>query len=154
MNQDFTTTSLNQKWVTDITYIDTQKDGWCYLSSIMDLHSKKIIAWNLGKKMDRSLVIQTLKDAVETQGKADGLIIHSDLGSQYTSDDYEKCLESLKIKHSFSRKGCPYDNACIESFHSILKKEEVYQTKYPDYNHAKKQLFIYIESFYNRNRIS
>lgn len=73
--------------------------------------------------MDCSLVIQTLiKDAVETQGKADGLIIHSNLGSQYTSDDYEKCLENLKIKHSFSRKGCPYGNACIESVHSNFEK--------------------------------
>jgi transposase InsO family protein len=153
IEQDFTTATVNQKWVTDITYIHTVRDGWAYLSSIMDLHTKKIIAWNLGKNMETGLVLKTLTHAIETHGKAEGLILHSDLGSQYTSVEYEKCLETLGISHSFSKKGCPYDNACIESFHAILKKEEVYQTTYLTFEHAKQRLFSYIEGFYNRRRM-
>lgn len=153
LEQNFSTTGVNQKWVTDITYIHTVKDGWVYLSTIMDLHTRKIIAWDLGKTMETSLVLSTLNKAITVQGTNEGLILHSDLGSQYTSNEYEKTLKNKDIVHSFSKKGCPYDNACIESFHSILKKEEVYQSLYADYDHANIKIFQYIEGFYNRNRI-
>ena len=81
-----------------------------------------------------------------------GIILHSDLESQYTSEEFEGCLKKLGIRLSFSRKGNPYDNACIESFHSVLKKEEVYTTTYYTFEEAKSALFEYIESFYNRKR--
>jgi len=153
LKRDFSTTGLNQKWVTDITYIHTVKDGWCYLSSIQDIHSKKIIAWSFGKRMTTDLVLDTLDKAVQTQQATKDLIIHSDLGSQYTSESYGTRLNELNIRHSFSGKGCPYDNAGIESFHATLKKEEVYQTSYQTIEEASRRLFQYIEGFYNRKRL-
>jgi len=103
--------------------------------------------------MTKELVIQALKNAYETQKPGDGLIIHTDLGSQYTSDEFRRYTASLNMIQSFSRKGCPYDNACIESFHAILKKEEVNQVQYLDYESARLALFKYIEGWYNRKRI-
>lgn len=151
MKQDFTAEQLNQKWATDITYIHTLKDGWCYLSSIMDLCSKKIIAWDFSKRMESSLVLQTI-DKVAYRAN-EGLILQTDQGSQYLSTAYEERLSELGIAHSYSQKGYPYDNSMIESFHAILKKEEVYQTVYPDFESAKQELFRYIEGWYNENRI-
>jgi len=154
LKQDFSTNGLCEKWVTDITYIHTKQDGWCYLSTIQDLHSKKIVGWKLGKQMTTELVLDTLNKAVKQQSIKKGLIIHSDLGSQYTSHEYAQRLQSLGIKHSFSKKGCPYDNAGIEAFHAVLKKEEVYQqASYDDFHQAHIAIFRYIEGFYNRHRI-
>lgn len=103
--------------------------------------------------MDTSLVLKALENAVTTQKPGKGLIIHSDRGSQYTSKEYRKAAKSKEFRLSYSSKGCPYDNACIESFHAILKKECVYLHTFIDYNHAKLVLFQYIEGFYNRKRI-
>ena len=153
LNQDFHADLLNQKWSTDITYIHTQKDGWCYLSSLMDLCSRKIIAWKFSKQMTTDLVIETINLAAHRTHS--GLILQTDRGSQYTSTIYENRLQELGIKHSYSKKGYPYDNSVIETFHASLKKEEVYQNPkhYLSYESAKQALFAYIEGFYNRNRI-
>lgn len=137
LNQDFTTTTINEKWVGDITYIHTIKDGWTYLASVMDLHSKKIIGYAYGKSMTTDLVLTALKSSHSSQKPPKGVIFHSDLGSQYTSNDMKEECKELKIVQSFSKKGCPYDNTCIESFHATLKKEEVYRTRYYDYETAK-----------------
>lgn len=153
LEQDFTTTTINEKWVADITYIHTLRDGWCYLASVLDLHSKKIVGYSFSRSMTTDLVLQALHNAVTTQHPDPGLIIHTDLGTQYTSEAFERAVKSYGMKQSFSRKGCPYDNACIESFHAILKKEEVHQVKYLDYDFAKRALFQYIEGWYNRKRI-
>lgn len=153
MNRDFSTTSINQKWCTDITYIHTLKDGWTYLASVMDLHSKKIIGYSYGLTMTADLAIKAIQNACLNVQYTDGIILHSDLGTQYTSSPFENYLRSHGIVHSFSRKGNPYDNACIESFHSLLKKEEVNHKKYYDFNTAGRALFEYIESWYNRKRI-
>lgn len=103
--------------------------------------------------MTTELVLQALANAIDVQQPGEGLILHTDLGSQYTSEDFEKALQEAEIEQSFSRKGCPYDNACIESFHATLKKEEVYRTSYLDFETARIALFHYIESWYNRKRI-
>ncbi|MBS4172774.1 IS3 family transposase [Bacillus sp. FJAT-49736] len=153
LDQDFTTSTINEKWVADITYINTLRDGWCYLASVMDLHSKKIVGYSFGRKMTTDLVISALNNALDTQHTREGLILHSDLGSQYTSEDFQKLCETRKIKQSFSKKGCPYDNACIESFHAILKKEEVNHVTYLDYKTANLAIFQFIEGWYNRKRI-
>ncbi|KKB33187.1 Mobile element protein [Bacillus thermotolerans] len=153
LEQDFTTTTMNEKWVADITYIHTLRDGWCYLASVLDLHSKKIVGYSFSRSMTTDLVLQALHNAVTTQNPEPGLILHTDLGTQYTSEAFENALKAYEIKQSFSRKGCPYDNACMESFHAILKKEEVHQVKYLDYESAKLALFQYIEGWYNRKRI-
>jgi putative transposase len=153
LEQDFETTTINEKWVADITYINTLRNGWCYLASVLDLHTKKIIGYSFSTSMTTELVLQALENAIDVQQPDEGLILHTDLGSQYTSEDFEKALKEAGIKQSFSRKGCPYDNACIESFHATLKKEEVYQTTYSNFEKARLSLFHYIESWYNRKRI-
>lgn len=153
LEQNFETTTINEKWVADITYIHTLRDGWCYLASVLDLHTKKIVGYSFAKSMTVELVNQALSNAINVQQPKEGLIIHTDLGSQYTSKDFEEAVKEAKMKHSFSRKGCPYDNACIESFHATLKKEEVYRQKYIDFETARLAIFHYIESWYNRKRI-
>lgn len=153
LEQDFTTTTINEKWVADITYIHTLRDGWCYLASIMDLHTKKIVGYKFARKMTTDIVLDALENAMNTQKPGPGLIMHTDLGTQYTSEAYQKQLKKYEMVPSFSRKGCPYDNACIESFHATLKKEEVYRTKYDSFETARIALFQYIEGWYNRQRI-
>ncbi|WP_148294504.1 IS3 family transposase [Enterococcus mundtii] len=153
LNQDFSTKTICEKWVADITYIPTKKNGWCYLSSIMDLHMKKIISYTFSKRMTVDCVLQTFNQAKQRYYIPEGMILHTDLGSQYTAIEVENWLENNKIRHSYSRKGTPYDNAGIESFHASLKKEEVYTTTYSDFEEANRSLFSYIEGFYNRNRI-
>ncbi len=104
--------------------------------------------------MTVDLCLQTLKAACGTQKiSKENLILHSDMGSQYTSNTFNEALKQLGIKHSYSRKGCPYDNATIESFHVSLKKEEVYLHTYKNFESAKITLFQYIEGFYNNHRI-
>lgn len=151
--QDFTATKINQKWVADITYIHTIKTGWCYLASVMDLCTRKIIGYSFSRSMTTELVLKALDNACINQKPEPGLILHTDLGSQYTSDEFEKRIQDKQMIHSFSKKGCPYDNACIESFHATLKKEEIHHTTYHDFDEARRALFQYIEGWYNRVRI-
>lgn len=153
IDRDFSTTSINQKFCTDITYIGTQQDGWTYLASVMDLYSRKIVGWSFSKTMTAELAIQAVKNACINIPDTKGIVIHSDLGSQYTSDAFEEYMQQIGAIHSFSSKGCPYDNACIESFHSLLKKEEVNQRHYLNFKEAYNAIFEYIESWYNRKRI-
>lgn len=152
LNQDFTATGINQKWCTDITYIHTKNDGWTYLASVMDLYSRKIIGWAYDTSMTAELAVKAVKNACLNVPNPEGIILQSDLGTQYTSEMFEKYLAENKILHSFSRKGCPYDNACIESFHSLIKKEEIYRRVYKDSKEAYNSIFEYIESWYNRQR--
>ena len=153
LKRDFGTETINQKWCTDITYIHVQKEGWTYLASVMDLCSRKIIGYAYGTSMTAELAVQAVENACLNVKETRGIILHSDLGSQYTSQAFEDCLSSKGILHSFSRKGNPYDNACIESFHSVLKKEEIYLHTYQDSNEARRAIFEYIEGWYNRKRI-
>ena len=153
LNRDFTTTSINEKWVGDITYIHTLKDGWCYLASVLDLHTRKIVGYAFGRKMTDNLVVKALTNAYSTQMPSDSLIFHTDLGSQYTGKEIKKICHELNIIQSFSKKGCPYDNACIESFHAIIKKEEIYTKTFKTFDEANIAIFKYIESWYNRKRM-
>lgn len=155
LKRDFSTTTINEKWASDITYIHTLTDGWCYLASVLDLHSKKIVGYSFGKNMTNELVTTALKNACYLQGitnKAE-TIFHSDLGSQYTSKDMKDLCIEFNILQSFSKKGCPYDNACIESFHASIKKEEIYLNTYKDFEEAKIAIFRYIEGWYNNKRL-
>lgn len=153
LKRDFETTTMNEKWAGDITYIHTLKHGWCYLASVLDLHTRKVVGYAFGRTMTTDLIKTALQNAYDTQQPGEGLIFHSDLGSQYTSDEFACLIHKYKMKHSFSYKGSPYDNACIESFHAILKKEEVNHVQYLDENSARIALFQYIEGWYNRKRI-
>ncbi|WP_338030701.1 IS3 family transposase, partial [Cytobacillus citreus] len=129
LNRQFKADKPNQSWVTDITYIPTN-EGWLYLASVMDLYSRKIVGWSMDKTMTKELVMNALKMAYHRQKPGNGLIHHSDRGVQYASTEYQKLLKQYQMIGSMSRKGNCYDNACIESFHGILKRELVYQTRY------------------------
>ena len=153
LKRDFGTETINQKWCTDITYIHVQKEGWTYLASVMDLCSRKIIGYAYGTSMTAELAVKAVENACLNVRDTKGIILHSDLGSQYTSQAFEDCLSRKEILHSFSRKGNPYDNACMESFHSVLKKEEIYLHTYQDSKEAHRAIFEYIEGWYNRKRI-
>ena len=153
LNRDFTAETINQKWVTDITYIYVLREGWTYLASVMDLHNRKIIGYAYGKNITADLALNAVKNACLNVTDTKGILLHSDLGSQYTSDLFEKYMNENGLVHSFSRKGNPYDNACIESFHSVLKKEEIYLHTYQDFEECRKAIFEYIECWYNRQRI-
>ena len=153
LKQDFKAIEPKQKWVGDITYIYTKEIGWTYLAIVMDLYDLKIVGYSYGKHMTADLVIQALNNAVCNRGIKEKMIFHSDLGSQYTSNDYEELLKRLNIQHSYSKKGYPYDNASMESFNAILKKEEVNQKSYVTFEKARLAIFEFIESWYNNRRI-
>jgi transposase InsO family protein len=153
LSQNFMASRPNEKWLTDITYIYTKKDGWTYLALIIDLFSRLIVGYAYSLNMDSELVVDAANMAIKRRGAPFELIIHTDLGSQYTSDDFEGLFNGVQVRHSYSKKGCPYDNSPMESFNATLKKEEVYTTIYPDFDTARLSIFEYIEGYYNRNRM-
>lgn len=153
LNQEFKTLKPNKVWVTDITFIPC-KEGRLYLASVLDLCTREIVGWRLMDRMTTELVLGALQDAYAAKRPKAGLLHHSDRGSQYASDEYRKQLKAYKMKASMSRKGNCYDNACIESFHSILKKELIYCMKrFKTKQQAYDAIYQYIEFFYNRKRI-
>jgi putative transposase len=152
LNQNFTTTAPNKVWVTDITYVPC-REGRLYLASVMDLFTRKIVGWKLADRMTTDLVLAALDQAYKALKPSEGLIHHSDRGSQYASEEYRAKLQQYHMQASMSRKGNCYDNACIESFHSVLKKEFIYCTKFRTKAQAQQEMFEYIELFYNRKRI-
>lgn len=151
LNREFNIEEPNKVWVSDITYIWTM-EGWVYLSSVMDLYSRKIVGWNLDSNLKKDLSIKALNMAITTRQPAEGITHHSDRGSQYCSNDYIDILEDRKFQISMSRKGDPYDNACIESFHATLKKDLVYRRKFKTRAEAIKAINYYISGFYNEKR--
>ncbi len=152
LNQQFDTPEPNKVWVADITYIPC-KEGRLYLASILDLCTREIVGWRLRDRMTTDLVLGALQDAYEAKKPKRGLLHHSDRGSQYASSEYSEQLELYKMVPSMSRKGNCYDNACIESFHSILKKELIYRKRFRTKQQAHEEIYRYIEFFYNRKRI-
>ncbi len=120
LDEQFNPERPNAVWCTDITYIRTQ-DGFVYLNCVMDLFDRKIIAWTLSDTMEVSSVIKTINKAKAVRNTDLPLIIHSDRGSQYVSNAWREATENMQ--RSYSHKGYPYDNACIESFHSLIKRE-------------------------------
>ena len=150
LDEKFNPVRPNAVWCSDITYIWTF-DGFVYLTSIMDLYSRKIIAWTLSTSMEVSCVIDAINKAKDRRNTSLPLVIHSDRGSQYVSKAYREATASMQ--RSYSNKGYPYDNACIESFHSLIKREWLKRFKIYDYEHAYRLVFEYIETFYNTVRI-
>ena len=150
LDERFNPDRPNAVWCTDITYIWTW-EGFVYLTSIMDLYSRKIIAWTLSETMEVSCVIDTINKAKARRNTDLPLILHSDRGSQYVSKAYREATRRFQL--SYSHKGYPYDNACIESFHALIKREWLDRFKILDYHHAYRLVFEYIETFYNTVRI-
>lgn len=151
LNRDFSASAPNQKWVSDITYIQTN-EGWLYLCIVMDLYSRRIIGWSMDDNMKTELVIKAVDMAVNSRETTEGLIFHSDQGVQYASNKFRNKLENLGFIQSMSRKGNCWDNACAESFFHTLKTEELYNHKFKTREEAKSCIFEYIEVFYNRTR--
>jgi len=152
LNRDFTPDKPNTSWVADITYIWTQ-EGWLYLSTIMDLYSRKIIGWSLRDRLTKELVIGALDMALKQRNIYSDLLLHSDRGSQYASELYQLHLLKHGIICSMSGKGNCWDNAVMESFYRTLKVELIYQNQYETRRQAQKDIFEYIEIFYNRERL-
>ena len=142
----------NQVWVSDITFIWTL-EGWLYLAAVIDLHSRMIVGWSMSEHIDRTLVLDALSMAVGRRDLRPGLIHHSDRGSQYASNDYQTALSQHKMRPSMSRKGDCWDNAVAESFFSTLKTERVHHRLYRSRAEARRDIFEYIEVFYNRVRL-
>jgi len=151
LSQDFTASNPNQKWVTDITYIWTT-EGWLYLAVVLDLFSRKVVGWSMNASMERGLVINALSMALLDRKPPEGLLHHSDRGSQYASNDYQQVLNDYGIICSMSRKGNCYDNAVMESFFATLKQELVYRQPYRSRQDTKQYIFEYIQVWYNRKR--
>lgn len=151
LKQNFKVDKPNQVWAADITYISTG-EGWMYLGVVMDLYSRKIVGWSMDRHMETSLVSNALQMAIGMRDIKDGLIHHSDRGSQYASNDYQQALREKKIKVSMSKKACCYDNAVVESFFGSLKQELVYRRRFATRAAARVAVEDYIEVFYNRIR--
>jgi len=152
LNQDFQSDVPNKKWVGDITYIPTD-EGWLYLSGIEDLFNRKIVGWSFSNRITKELTISSLKQAIGKEMPGSGLIFHSDRGSQYAAYAFQDELRKYDIRQSMSRKGNCYDNACMESFFSSLKKDIIYGRKFKTREEAKVLIIEYIESFYNNRRL-
>jgi putative transposase len=151
LDQDFSASQPNQKWVGDITCIDTA-EGWLYLASLMDLFSRRVVGWAMADQMDTSLVEKAWQMAVLQRHPPAQLLHHSDRGSQYTSDAYLTLLEKAQCQISMSRTGNCYDNAAMESFHATLKGECAH-TQFTTKAEARSTLFEFIEVWYNRQRL-
>lgn len=151
LDQRFDIIEPNKVWLADITYVATE-EGWLYLAGIMDLGSRRIIGWSMDKQMSRTLTIGALRMALGTRADVQGVIHHSDRGSQYASEDYQKLLRSEGMICSMSRKGNCYDNAVMESFFGTIKTECLYEFRFRSREEARRIIFDYIEIFYNRQR--
>lgn len=151
LGQDFEIDVPNARWVADITYVWT-KQGWLYLAVVMDLFSRRIVGWQMSKRMTRQLVIGALEMAIEARRPEAGLLHHSDRGSQYASGDYRKLLEENGCACSMSRKGNCWDNAPVESFFATLKKELIHGRCFATRAQAQSEIFEFIEVWYNRKR--
>jgi len=151
LDQQFEAATPNSVWVSDITYIPTD-EGWLYLAGHKDLFNGEIVGYAMGERITKNLVSQSLFRAVAAKRPAEGLIHHSDRGSQYCSYEYQELLGQFEIKSSMSRKGNCYDNAPMESFWGTLKQELVHHRRYRTRQEAIQEITEYIEVFYNRER--
>lgn len=151
LEQNFTAERSNQIWCSDITYIRTG-EGFGYLCVIKDLYDEKIVGWSFRRHMKTELILEALRSAVFRRRPGRGVTFHSDRGVQYASDAFRRELKLHGFRQSMSRKGNCYDNAPAESFFARLKVEEVYRNKYKTLSVAQRNLFDYIEGFYNRKR--
>ena len=151
LDRNFTTEAPNQVWVTDLTYIWT-REGWLYLSAILDLYSRSVVGWAMSETIDTELCSRALEMAVQARRPAAGLVHHSDRGSQYASHDYRAALSKYGMVCSMSRRGNCWDNAVAESFWGTLKTELADEMDFASRSEARTVIFEYIEGFYNLRR--
>jgi putative transposase len=151
LDRQFTADSPNQKWVADFTYIWTA-EGWLYVAAVIDLFSRRVVGWSMQAEMTAQLVTDALIMAIWRRGKPDALLHHSDQGSQYTSEQFQRLMADSGVTCSMSRSGNCWDNAAMESFFSSLKTERVGRKVYRSRDEARADVFDYIERFYNPTR--
>lgn len=151
LNREFTVNRPDSAWVTDITYLRTWQ-GWLYLAVVIDLHSRKVVGWSMKPTLARELVLDALLMAIWRRKPQRTVIVHSDQGSQYGSDDWQRFCRSHNLEPSMSRRGNCWDNAVAESFFSSLKKERIRKRVYKTRDLARADVFDYIEVFYNKTR--
>jgi putative transposase len=142
----------NESWVADITYVPT-REGWLYLAVVEDLYSRKVVGWSMAESMESRLVVDALEMAVQRRLPGEGLVAHSDRGSQYASDHYQSLLGKHGITCSMSGVGQCWDNAPAESFFASLKKELTHHEDYQTRQEARASIFEYVEVFYNNQRL-
>jgi putative transposase len=151
LDRQFDPAAPNEAWVADITYIPTRQ-GWLYLAAVEDLYSRRVVGWSMAEHLESRLVVDALAMAVQRRLPGEGLLAHSDRGSQYASAHYQLLLEKHGITCSMSRRADCWDNAPMESFFASLKKELVHDEDFATRAEARTAIFEYIEVFYNRQR--
>ncbi|MDT4785847.1 IS3 family transposase ISKpn18 [compost metagenome] len=152
LDRQFDVAEPNRAWVSDITYIRTAQ-GWLYLAVVLDLYSRKVVGWSMAPTMPAGLVMSALTMALQQRRPAPGLVLHSDRGSQYASDEYQALLRQHHVVCSMSRKGNCWDNAVMERFFLNLKMERVWQRQYANHDEARRDITQYIVGFYNPVRL-
>lgn len=151
LDRTFTAASANRKWVADFTYLWTA-EGWLYVAAVVDLFSRRVVGWSMQATMTTQLVTDALVMAIWRRGKPEAVLHHSDRGSQYTSEPFQRLLADHGVTCSMSRAGNCWDNAAMESFFSSLKTERTANKTYRTRDQAKADVFDYIERFYNPRR--
>jgi putative transposase len=151
LDRQFGPDAPNEAWVADITYIPT-REGWLYLAAVEDLYSRRVVGWSMAEHLESRLVVDALALAVERRLPGEGLLAHSDRGSQYASDHYQRLLGKQGITCSMSRRADCWDNAPMESFFASLKKELVHDADFATRAAARAAIVEYIEVFYNTER--
>lgn len=151
LDRRFEASAPNRRWVADFTYVWTA-EGWLYVAAVLDLFSRRVVGWAMREEMTAPMVIDALMMAVWRRGKPEELLHHSDQGSQYTSEEFQRLLEEQGITCSMSRQGDVWDNSAMESFFSSLKTERVKRRQYRTRDEARADVFDYIERFYNPRR--
>lgn len=152
LNRVFSANARNKIWVGDITYIPTKR-GFLYLAVFIDIYSRKVAGWAMDTRLRDTLVLSAMNQAIGREHPEEGLLVHTDRGSQYTSQRFQALLMRYSFRQSMSRKGNPYDNAIMESFYRTLKRELVQDAHYDDPDQARQDIFRYIELYYNTKRI-
>jgi putative transposase len=152
LNQIFQTDGKNKIWVGDITYMPTKK-GVLYLAVFLDIFSRKVSGWSMGRKMKETLVMDAFMQAYHREYPKEGLIVHTDQGSQYTGSNFQTLLRTYGAISSVSRKGNPYDNALMESFYRTIKRELIQDANFETPEQAQQEIFKYIELYYNTKRM-
>ena len=151
IGRDFTAQAANERWCGDITYVKTW-DGWAYLATVIDLHSRAVVGWAIADHMRTELVTAALDMAITHRTPPPGVIFHSDRGTQYTSGEFARYCTNNGIRRSLGRTGICYDNAVSESFFATYKKELIHTRPWPTVKNLKKETFDWIETYYNTQR--
>ena len=150
LERQFHASAPNQKWAADFTYVWTA-EGWLFVAVVLDLYSRRVVGWSMQSTMTAQLVMDALLMAILRRGRPEAVLHHSDQGSQYTSEDFQRLLETHGITCSMSRRGNCWDNAAMENFFSTLKTERLSRRRYCTRDELRADIFDYIERFYNPN---